>query len=99
GGASPDWSWWPVAHVARPPGVKFTLTPTWLDVARSVATAVRGKLILGVDLEADNRTVAAAEANAMVSQIGRSSIAALELGNEPELYGTFGWYRSAAGNP
>jgi hypothetical protein len=99
GGDSTDWSWWPVAHVARPPGVKFTLTPNWLDVARSVATAVRGKLILGVDLEADNRTVAAAEANAMVSQIGRSSIAALELGNEPELYGTFGWYRSAAGNP
>jgi len=35
----------------------------------------------------------------MVNRIGRSSIAALELGNEPELYGTFGWYRSAAGNP
>jgi hypothetical protein len=99
GGDSTDWSWWPVAHVARPPGVKFTLTPNWFDVAHAVATAVRGKLILGVDLEADNRTVAAAEANAMVNRIGRSSIAALELGNEPELYGTFGWYRSAAGNP
>ena len=99
GGDSTDWSWWPVAHVARPPGVKFTLTPNWFDVARAVATAARGKLILGVDLEADNRTVAAAEANAMVNRIGRGSIAALELGNEPELYGTFGWYRSAAGNP
>jgi hypothetical protein len=99
GGDSTDWSWWPVAHVARPPGVKFTLTPNWFDVAHAVATAVRGKLILGIDLEADNRTVAAAEANAMVSRIGRGSIAALELGNEPELYGTFGWYRSAAGNP
>ena len=99
GGDSTDWSWWPVAHVARPPGVKFTLTPNWLDVAHSVATAMHGKLILGVDLEADNRVVAAAEANAMVSRIGRSSIAALELGNEPELYGTFGWYRSAAGTP
>jgi Glycosyl hydrolase family 79 C-terminal beta domain len=99
GGDSTDWSWWPVAHVARPPGVKFTLTPNWFDVAHAVATAVGGKLILGVDLEAGNRTVAAAEANAMVNRIGRSSIAALELGNEPELYGTFGWYRSAAGNP
>jgi hypothetical protein len=97
GGDSTDWSWWPVSTVARPPGVKFTLTPNWLDVAHSVATAVRGRLILGVDLEANNRTVAAAEANAMVNRIGRSSVAALELGNEPELYGTFGWYRSASG--
>jgi hypothetical protein len=97
GGDSTDWSWWPVSSVARPPGVRFTLTPNWLEVARSVATAVRGRLILGVDLEAGNRTVAAAEANAMVNRIGRSSIDALELGNEPELYGSFGWYRSATG--
>jgi len=97
GGDSTDWSWWPVTGVSRPPGVKFTLTSNWLDVAHSVATAVRGRLILGVDLEANNRTVAAAEANAMVSRIGRDSIDALELGNEPELYGSFGWYRSASG--
>jgi hypothetical protein len=97
GGDSTDWSWWPVSHVARPPGVRFTLTPNWLDVAHAVATAVRGRLILGIDLEADNLTVAAAEANAMVDRIGRRSVAALELGNEPELYGTFGWYRSANG--
>ena len=97
GGDSTDWSWWPVSSVARPPGVRFTLTPNWLDVAHAVATAVRARLILGVDLEADSRTVAAAEANAMVDRIGRSSVAALELGNEPELYGSFGWYRSASG--
>jgi hypothetical protein len=97
GGDSTDWSWWPVSSVSRPPGVRFTLTPNWLDVARKVATAVRGRLILGVDLEANSRTLAAAEANAMVSRIGRNSVAALELGNEPELYGSFGWYRSARG--
>ena len=85
-----------MARVARPPGVRFTLTPNWMDVAHSLATAVRGRLILGVDLEADNRAVAAAEASAMVDRIGRSSVDALELGNEPELYGSFGWYRSAS---
>jgi hypothetical protein len=99
GGDSTDWSWWPVSSVARPSGIRFTLTPNWLDVAHSVATGVRGRLILGVDLEADNRAVAAAEANAMVARIGRGSVAALELGNEPELYGSFGWYRSASGTP
>lgn len=99
GGDSTDWSWWPIPNVPRPPGVTFTLTPNWFAVAHSLASAVRGKLILGVDLEADNRTVAAGEANAMVARIGRDQLAALELGNEPELYGSFGWYRSAAGKP
>jgi hypothetical protein len=99
GGDSTDWSWWPAAHVARPPGARFTLTPDWMDVAHSLAAAVRGRLILGVDLEADNRALAAAEARAMVDRVGSGAIDALELGNEPELYGTFGWYRSAAGQP
>jgi hypothetical protein len=99
GGDSTDWSWWPVARVPRPPGVRFTLTQNWMDVAHALATAVRGRLILGVDLEADNRAIAAAEAQAMVQRIGRSSVDALELGNEPELYGSFGWYRSASGRP
>jgi hypothetical protein len=99
GGDSTDWSWWPVSQVARPPGVRYTLTPNWMDVVHALASAVRGRLILGVDLEADSRTIAAAEAKEMVDRIGRGSVDALELGNEPELYGSFGWYRSASGKP
>jgi hypothetical protein len=94
GGDSTDWSWWPVPHMAQPPGVKFTLTPTWMSVARAVATDVHARLILGIDLEANSRALASAEAQAMVQRIGRNDIEALELGNEPELYGSFGWYRS-----
>jgi hypothetical protein len=94
GGDSTDWSWWPVPGVAQPPGVKFGLTPTWMSVAQAVAEDLHAKLILGVDLEADSQVVATAEARAMMSRIGRQYIDALELGNEPELYGTFGWYRS-----
>ena len=97
GGDSTDWSWWPVAHVSQPPGVKFTLTPNWMQVARALATDVSAKLILGVDLEANSEVVAGSEARAMVDEIGHSAIDALELGNEPELYGAFGWYRSSAG--
>ncbi|MFL5864326.1 MAG: glycosyl hydrolase family 79 C-terminal domain-containing protein [Solirubrobacteraceae bacterium] len=97
GGDSTDWSWWPVRSVARPPGVKFTLTPAWMDVAHSVAASVRGRLILGIDLEAGNHTIAAAEARAMVARIGPGFVDALELGNEPELYGSFGWYKSRSG--
>ena len=94
GGDSTDWSWWPVPHMAQPPGVKYTLTPTWMSVARAVAADLHARLILGIDLEADSRALASAEAWAMVQRIGRNDIDALELGNEPELYGTFGWYRS-----
>jgi hypothetical protein len=93
-GDSTDWSWWPVPHVARPPGVRYALTPTWMSVAHSLAADLRARLILGVNLEADSRAVATAEAGAMLNRIGRSYIDAFELGNEPELYGSFGWYRS-----
>ena len=93
-GDSTDWSWWPVAHVARPPGVKYDLTPTWMGVAHALAAQLNARLILGVNLEADNRAVATAEAEAMLARIGRPYIDGFELGNEPELYGSFGWYRS-----
>ena len=97
GGDSTDWTWWPVANIRQPPGVKYSLTPTWMSVAHAFATALNAKLILGVNLEADNRALAAGEAKAMVSRIGRGSIEAMEIGNEPELYAGFGWYKSAAG--
>jgi len=97
GGDSTDWSWWPVPNLRQPPGVKYTLTPTWMHVARALATDLHARLILGVDLEANSQIVASTEAQAMLTNIGRASIDALELGNEPELYGAFGWYRSAAG--
>jgi hypothetical protein len=94
GGDSTDWTWLPVAHTTRPPGVRYDLTPTWMRVARAVATQLDAKLILGVNLESGSHAVAGAEARAMVDDIGRASVDALEIGNEPELYGSFGWYRS-----
>ncbi|MGH2889084.1 MAG: glycosyl hydrolase family 79 C-terminal domain-containing protein [Solirubrobacteraceae bacterium] len=93
GGDGTDWSWWPVAHMARPAGIRYTLTPQWMRVTRSLADALGARLILGVNMEAGSVRLASAEARAMVSGIGRGSIAALELGNEPELYGAYGWYQ------
>lgn len=99
GGDSTDWSWWPVAGIPRPGGVKLDLTPGALAVAKAVAEATHGKLILGINLEANNPRIAAAEARAFVTHIGRQSIAALEVGNEAELYATFSWFRSRSGHP
>jgi hypothetical protein len=97
GGDSTDWSWYPVAGMREPPWVRYALSPGWLAVARSLAGAVNARLILGVNLEADSGTVAEAEARALIGGIGRGSLDAVELGNEPELYGSYNWYRTRDG--
>jgi hypothetical protein len=92
GGDSTDWTWWPVPGVAKPLGIKWTLTPTWVHVIGALAHDLGARLILGINLELDSAPDASAEARALVSAIGRSSIAGLEPGNEPELYGSFSFY-------
>jgi hypothetical protein len=98
GGDSADFTWWPVAGMAKPAGVRFSLGQRWLEVTHALTAALGAKLILGVNLEADNRALAAAEAQALVDGLGVESVQALELGNEPELYSTFPWYRTSAGH-
>jgi hypothetical protein len=90
---STDKTWWPVAGVKRPPGVNYSLTKSRLAVIKALADAVDAHLTMGINLEADSRRLAAAEGRAIVGGIG-PRLAALELGNEPELYGNqnFGWY-------
>ncbi|MFZ0973057.1 MAG: glycosyl hydrolase family 79 C-terminal domain-containing protein [Solirubrobacteraceae bacterium] len=94
GGDTTDRTWWPIPGMRTPAGVTNTLTPAWIAVAKAVAEATGAKLTLGIDFEADSAAVAGSEANQLVDGIGAASIAALELGNEPELYGSFTWGRS-----
>jgi hypothetical protein len=96
GGDTTDDTWWPVAGASQPPGVTYTLSPNWAAITRSLASELRARLILGINLEADSAAVAATEAGQLVSGIGRDRIEALELGNEPELYGIFTWGPSGA---
>jgi hypothetical protein len=97
GGDSTDWSWYPVAGMREPPWVRYALSPGWFAVARSLAGAVNARVIVGVNLEANSPIVASAEARALVDGIGRGSMDAVELGNEPELYGSYNWYRDRDG--
>ena len=97
GGDSTDWTWWPVASMPRPPGVTLDLSPGWLATVRALAEQARARLILGVNLEADIPAIAAVEARALLDGIGRQYVAALEIGNEPELYGLLPWYRGPGG--
>ncbi|HUO74888.1 MAG TPA: hypothetical protein VMU39_29250, partial [Solirubrobacteraceae bacterium] len=97
GGDSADWTWWPVRGATRPRGVGYALSPRWLAVASALVRAVHAKLILGLNLEAGSPALAAAEAAALSGGLPAGSVSAFQLGNEPELYGLFAWYRTAGG--
>jgi hypothetical protein len=97
GGDTTDWTWWPVAGVSKPPGVTYTLNQRWLQVTRALSQQLRARLILGINLEANNVQLASTEAQMLIDGIGRGAVQALEVGNEPALYGSFPWYRTAAG--
>jgi hypothetical protein len=92
GGDSTDWAWYPVPGLTRPHGIRVTLTARWLAVMHAVAADLKARLIMGIDLEADSPAVADGEASAFERQIGGPYIEGLELGNEPNLYGSFTWY-------
>jgi hypothetical protein len=97
GGDSADRTWWPTPGVARPPGIRFAITSRWLTVARALTGALHARLILGLNLEADDPELAASEAHALLAGIGPAAVRAFELGNEPDLYATFPWYRAPDG--
>ncbi len=97
GGKSADSTWWPVPGIARPPGVSYTLTPGRLQVMRVLAQALGARVIPALNLEADSPYLAAAEARALMAGSQPGSVRAFELGNEPELYGSFPWYRTPEG--
>jgi hypothetical protein len=97
GGESTDRTWWPVTGMRKPAGVRNTLSRRWLAVARALASSLRARLILGINLEADSTMLARSEERAFVTGIGRLAIQALELGNEPELYSSWTYYRTRDG--
>jgi hypothetical protein len=97
GGDSTDWTWWPVKGTRKPSGIRFTLTPQWISSVRRLARATHAHLILGINLEAGRTSLASAEARALIAGLGRGNVAALEIGNEPELYATLPWYKARDG--
>lgn len=97
GGDTTDWAWWPIPGANKPGGVTYALTPHWIAVARATARAAHARLILGINLEADSAVVAGTEARALLAGLGRDLVSAFELGNEPEVYGSIGWYHLSDG--
>jgi hypothetical protein len=93
GGDTTDWTWWPVPGVRQPRGVRYSLSTNWVKVTAALSRTLGARLIVGINLELDSAADAAAEARTLVRGIGRGSIIGLEPGNEPELYGSFAFYR------
>ena len=98
GGDSTDWTWWPMRGVIPRGGVSYSLTKGWMRTTQALAADLGAKLILGVNLASDRAALAATEAQALIQGIGRRYISALEIGNEPDLYGVFAWYRDRLGH-
>ena len=99
GGDSTDSTWWPVTGGVRPAGVSYTLSPLWLTNTRALARSLDARLILGVNLEVAQPTLALAEARAFLAGIGRPTVEALEIGNEVNRYSTFPYYHAAPHHP
>jgi hypothetical protein len=97
GGDTTDWTWWPIPGVAKPHGIRYSIGNNFAAVTAAVAHGVGAQLILGINFELDSTTDAATEAQALLAGVGSDSIEAFELGNEPELYGTFSFYKNASG--
>jgi hypothetical protein len=97
GGNSTDQTWWPIKGMIPGGGVKYGLTEGWLRATKALAQALNAKLILGVNLADGQPALAAAEARAFLQGIGRQYIDAIEIGNEPDVYGQFAWYRAPDG--
>lgn len=100
GGRSTDATWWRVPKLFPGGGVSYRLTPGWLRTTHTLASKLGARLILGVNLQAGRPAIATAEARAFLEGIGRGHIEALEIGNEPDLYGTLPWYHTlVSGHP
>jgi hypothetical protein len=97
GGDSADRTWWPTPGLVRPQGIKYTITRRWLAVTRALADALRARLVFGLNLEAGSPSLAASEAHALLAGVGPRRLRAFELGNEPDLYASFPWYRTPGG--
>ena len=98
GGDSTDGTWWPQRGVIPPGGIYYPLTQGWLRTTQALARDLNAKLILGINLAAGRPGIAAAEGRAFLGGIGRRYIDALEIGNEPDLYGVFPWYTDRRGH-
>src|SRR5436309_5224762 len=65
----------------------------------ALARQLGARMIMGLNLAANDPALAAAELRAYVNALPEGSIDAVEIGNEPNVYNKITIYRTAAGAP
>ena len=88
GGNTVDETFWTSTGQTPPSWSIATITPADLTALGTLAKASGWKVILGVNLKQYNPTAAADEASHAVAALG-SSLQAIEIGNEPDLYSQY----------
>jgi Glycosyl hydrolase family 79 C-terminal beta domain len=99
GGDSTDVSYALSAGVQPPPYVAYRLTPSWMATTGALARQLGARMIMGVNLVANDPALAAAEGRGYVKAFGRRAIEALEIGNEPNIYNQLTVYHTLLGVP
>jgi Glycosyl hydrolase family 79 C-terminal beta domain len=97
GGNSADRTWWPMRGQIPPGGITYALNNGWMRTTHALAKALGARMIMGVNLAGGRPAVAATEARALLAGVGRRTLQAFEIGNEPDVYGIFPWYRDRRG--
>lgn len=99
GGDSTDVSYAPAPGV-RPPGyLTYRLTPSWMATTAALAKDLGAHMTMGLNLAADEPALAAAEARGYIKAMGRGTIQALEIGNEPNVYSKITVFHTVFGVP
>lgn len=90
GGDSADHTFWdPMAR--NMPHWVFKLTPAWLNPTATLVRRLGVRLILDLNLITGSPIRAAEWAQAAEREMPRGSIAAFEIGNEPDIYSRWFW--------
>ncbi|HEY2259889.1 MAG TPA: glycosyl hydrolase family 79 C-terminal domain-containing protein [Solirubrobacteraceae bacterium] len=97
GGDSTDVSYAPSSGVRPPPYEGYPLTPSWMATTGALAHELGARIIAGLNLAADDPSLAAAEARQYSAAFGRRALEALEIGNEPNVYANVTVFHTASG--
>jgi hypothetical protein len=88
GGGTADSAWWNPGALARPNGLELDLGPFARDAIVGFERAARSPLILDLNFAANRVAYSRDWARAVLDQLPRGTLEALEIGNEPDVYAT-----------